>query len=310
MDTQPNPIAPNAKPAATILTIPIELQEQILSNLTLLDQLAASHICPLWRTIILTRLPFLKSRYASIIHTTANNQIIIEWKEYDIPFNNHIFITWKNLDEPHFFFKVQNGILKSFTHKHVDPFTNYATRISQMDKKNESLDTRWRDISECTFLDDPVFSPFDEINFPDDDNTLPLFWKKKAIREPEEDILFETVENTKYDYYDPTDHETSEGEESENKSTLCRTGPEFTASVTSGDNTQWRPDRWQAHVRIRKNTTVGELMREMLRESVGIVGRFGIHTPQEHELFFYTGNDETGVWHISAGYIEQYVLTL
>ncbi|EPS38571.1 hypothetical protein H072_7655 [Dactylellina haptotyla CBS 200.50] len=270
---------------ATLLTLPAELQILIISHLEIEDQFSASQVCDTWKDIIVNHKTIQKGRYI----TTPGSQ-----------FYTHKLVTIKAEppESPHFSFKIRNGTLTSFIYHHCGLFS--AASNESIVERNRELGSTWRDISECIFIDEQMFSPFiDPHYFPeighDKKNPRHRFLVKKlkqnrSLRRPV------TPEFNPYDTSDP-----SYGKDSR----YGRTGYEFSTGLSFCHNLTWSSDKWKAELRFQNKTTVREALEAITTEVLSILNDWGIKTDVDHQMIFMTADDNKGVWSLAGGVVTE-----
>ncbi|KAF3932509.1 hypothetical protein ABW20_dc0100058 [Dactylellina cionopaga] len=119
-----------------ILTLPAELQIQILSHLPFIDQFTAAKVCTLWSDLLKTK-SLLRTRYIEPLPEGSSKTLLGMHRLFrfyqDVP-------SW-------FGFTVQSGEVKGY-------FVSALTPIGVAEP------IKFESIANSQFLDDPIFSPF------------------------------------------------------------------------------------------------------------------------------------------------------
>ncbi|KAF3942007.1 hypothetical protein ABW19_dt0204937 [Dactylella cylindrospora] len=141
-ESQPQPRAP-----ATIFMLPPELHIQILSNLaSLSDQVSASEVCVLWRSLLLDTTSLRRRRYISpdVKRITGLHRFLdTRYSGFGCTIKDGKVLSWR----------LCNGHANTnFVRSDVD----FSAR-GKIWKRTARSKLVFRDIAQCPFLDDPVF---------------------------------------------------------------------------------------------------------------------------------------------------------
>ncbi|KAK6532856.1 hypothetical protein TWF281_007029 [Arthrobotrys megalospora] len=276
----------------TLLTLPVELQLQVLSHLSIGDQITAAKICPLWKDILLNEQLTKRSRYG--------------YSAYSKKVCGHRLVVWateKPAEKqmlPHFSFIVQNGILKSFLCLNGLPVDQ--SNIEGRRPNDTSPLLLSGDISDCIFLDEPILTPFvtnppQPFTLSDGETPKPLLTRKQQQAIDGEKVG--EVVHRKYStyYYDTEDSAGEASAETESK------GYRFTAFLNVTHSSTWSGDMWTATLNLRRETTVREAAEAIVKEVEPILRKWGIKTELPHEIFFAGHDESKSGWRLVAGFI-------
>ncbi|KAF3936511.1 hypothetical protein ABW19_dt0201166 [Dactylella cylindrospora] len=139
---------------ATITALPVELLIDILSPLSLKDQVSASLVCTLWRSIIVRHL--LNTRYNPSQHQSLSNTS----SGYTIPSLHRIIFDNSGKQFTRLGCIARNGIVESYFLDRVvfkEGITGYQPSVYGTSKVYTI------DVSTCSFLDERLFSPSAEV---------------------------------------------------------------------------------------------------------------------------------------------------
>ncbi|KAF3165611.1 hypothetical protein TWF225_001197 [Orbilia oligospora] len=263
---------------STLLALPAELQYQILSYLPIQDQLSAAKICFLWKDIVL------------------NDKAIQQTRS-----------------KPAFSFMVQNGVIKRFRYPYEIQESSEGTQtILDKDMTGETPPKFDGDITDCIFLDEPLFTPFPTstpvpFRFCEDSDQTPLLTRKRL-----QFTGTEEAEEGSYAWYHLYYYETREDEVGTRTRTLL--DPEMTIKesdnfvITASLNIfstagEWSGDLWDAKVNPRKRTSVREILGAVLLETEPIIRDLGIKTENLHETFCMGFQIANNIWSLAFGVI-------
>ncbi|KAF3165378.1 hypothetical protein TWF751_009157 [Orbilia oligospora] len=263
---------------STLLALPAELQYQILSYLPIQDQLSAAKICFLWKDIVL------------------NDKAIQQTRS-----------------KPAFSFMVQNGVIKRFRYPYEIQESSEGTQtILDKDMTGETPPKFDGDITDCIFLDEPLFTPFPTstpvpFRFCEDSDQTPLLTRKRL-----QFTGTEEAEEGSYAWYHLYYYETREDEVGTRTRTLL--DPEMTIKesdnfvITASLNIfstagEWSGDLWDAKVNPRKGTSVREILEAVLLETEPIIRDLGIKTENLHETFCMGFQIANNIWSLAFGVI-------
>ncbi|KAJ6257611.1 hypothetical protein Dda_7398 [Drechslerella dactyloides] len=258
-----------------LFALPVELQAEILSYLPFGSHPAAAAVSPLWKDIITNYPSFRNSRYLAPPHTRD--------------FRSHCFVTFSEVETSygHFSFLVQNGALKSYTFRYG--FFNPDAELRRP--------VDWIDISECPFLDEPLFHPSDEIPglLPDaDTNPSPVTTDNTTPVLP---ILYD--DPYRYCVFDCDSLRNSHDNRPPYgvwNGQLPMDDAPFAAGlgVTNEDFTRWSEDLWSMQLCPRRRTTVGEVIAMIVRETAVELQQAGLDVSLPHEMLFASKDEYRG----------------
>ncbi|KAF3097390.1 hypothetical protein TWF102_006369 [Orbilia oligospora] len=263
---------------STLLALPTELQYQILSYLPIQDQLSAAKICFLWKDIVL------------------NDKAIQQTRS-----------------KPAFSFMVQNGVIKRFRYPYEIHESSEGTQtILDKDMTGETPPKFDGDITDCIFLDEPLFTPFPTstpvpFRLCEDSDQTPLLTRKRL-----QFTGTEEAEEGSYAWYHLYYYEAREDEVGTRTRTLL--DPEMTIKesdnfvITASLNIfstagEWSGDLWDAKVNPRKGTSVREILEAVLLETEPIIRDLGIKTENLHEAFCMGFQIANNIWSLAFGVI-------
>ncbi|KAK6338598.1 hypothetical protein TWF696_009410 [Orbilia brochopaga] len=247
-------------PLSPLLALPVELQAEILSYIPFGSHPAAVAVSPLWKDIITNYPSFRDRRYLAPPYTRG--------------FRSHCFVTFseEETNYDHFSFLVQDGALKS-----------YAFRYGFFNSDNElRRPVDWLDISDCPFLDEPLFHPSDDIPdlLPDagTDNSSPL---PPLMHENRCSLCVFDRGSLRYSDDNRPPYGVWNGE-------LRMDDASFAVGlgVTDEDFNMWSEDLWYMQLCPRRRTTVGEVVAAVARETAPELQRCWMDISLPHEMFF------------------------
>ncbi|KAF3282958.1 hypothetical protein EYR41_008582 [Orbilia oligospora] len=285
---------------STLLALPAELQYQILSYLPIQDQLSAAKICFLWKDIVLNDKAIQQTRYSYSFSSVVCGHILTSaWIE--------------DSSKPAFSFMVQNGVIKRFRYPYEIQESSEGTQtILDKDMTGETPPKFDGDITDCIFLDEPLFTPFPTstpvpFRFCEDSDQTPLLTRKRL-----QFTGTEEAEEGSYAWYHLYYYETREDEVGTRTRTLL--DPEMTIKesdnfvITASLNIfstagEWSGDLWDAKVNPRKGTSVREILEAVLLETEPIIRDLGIKTENLHETFCMGFQIANNIWSLAFGVI-------
>ncbi|KAF3205204.1 hypothetical protein TWF106_009617 [Orbilia oligospora] len=286
---------------STLLALPAELQYQILSYLPIQDQLSVAKICFLWKDIVLNDKAIQQTRYSYSFSSVVCGHILTSaWIE--------------DSSKPAFSFMVQNGVIKRFRYPYETHESSEGTQtILDKDMTGETPPKFDGDITDCIFLDEPLFTPFPTsapapFRFCEDSDQTPLLTKKRLQFTGTE----EEAKVGSYAWYHLYYYETREDEVGTRTRTLL--DPEMTIKesdnfvITASLNIfstagEWSGDLWDAKVNPRKGSSVREILEAVLMETEPIIRDLGIKTENLHETFCMGFQIANNVWSLAFGVI-------
>lgn len=130
-----------------ILTLPTELQTEILSFLSLQDQMSALMVCPQWQTLLNTK-TFTKTRYFDCPE---------DWRKSSFPRGLHRLL---GDEEYGFLLSLVCRSSRGARARDNREALKYHYTARRVDIASlQQTDYSYQDITECPFLDDPLINP-------------------------------------------------------------------------------------------------------------------------------------------------------